>query len=101
MPSYKPSNWLKIHKDAGSNLKKLKKLVIGKNVRIIGKNAFAGNKKLNYVKIKSANIKRIYKGAFTRKGGKKIKFVVPKKMVKKYKRLLKKGGVKKFTVVAA
>ena len=92
---------VKIHKDAVSNLKKLKKLVIGKNVRIIGKNAFAGNKKLNYVKIKSANIMRIYKGAFTRKGGKKIKFVVPKKMVKKYKRLLKKSGVKKFTVVAA
>lgn len=80
------------------NNKNIKKVIIGKNVKTIGKKAFYGNKKLKKVIIKSTKLKKIGKKAFFRKGGKKIVFKVPKKKVKKYKKLLKKAGTKKFSV---
>ena len=72
---------------------------IGKNVRVIDKKAFAKCKKLSKVIIKSKSIKKIGKKAFVRKGNKKITFVVPKGMKKKYANLLKKAKVKNFVVV--
>ena len=70
------------------------------NVVKIGKNVCAGEKKVKKV-ILGKKIKKIAKGAFTRKGNKKIKFVVPKGMKKKFMKMLKKAKVKRFKVVVA
>ena len=72
--------------------KKLKTLVIGKNVKKIGKKAFYNAKKLKSIKIKSKVLKKVGKKAF--KGiNKKAVIRVPKKMIKKYTTLLKKCGL--------
>ena len=42
----------------------LKNVVIGKNIKNIGKKAFYKNKKLGNIKIKSKKVKSIGKGAF-------------------------------------
>ena len=83
---------------AFKNNKKIKKVIIGKNVTAIGKKAFYGNKKLKKVIVKSTKLKKIGKKAFFRKAGKKIVFKVPKKKIKKYKKLLKTAGTKKYIV---
>jgi len=83
---------------AFNKYKKLKNVVIGKNVKTIGKKAFFGCKKLKKVTVKSKVLKKIGKKAFTRKGGKKVTFKVPKKYKKKYKKLLKKAKTNKFKV---
>ena len=70
----------------------LKKVKIGKKtytVTLIAKNAFKGCKKLKKVTIKATKLKSIGKNAF--KGiYKKATFKVPKKQLKKYKKLIKK-----------
>lgn len=77
----------------------LNKVKIGKKtytVTSITKNAFKGCKKLKKVTIKAAKLKSIGKNAF--KGiYKKVTFKVPKKQLKKYKKLIqkKKTGFKK------
>ena len=77
----------------------LNKVKIGKKtytVTSITKNAFKGCKKLKKVTIKAAKLKSIGKNAF--KGiYKKATFKVPKKQLKKYKKLIqkKKTGFKK------
>ena len=77
----------------------LNKVKIGKKtytVTSIAKNAFKGCKKLKKVTIKATKLKRIGKNAF--KGiYKKATFKVPKKQLKKYKKLIqkKKTGFKK------
>lgn len=77
----------------------LNKVKIGKKtytVTSIAKNAFKGCKKLKRVTIKAAKLKSIGKNAF--KGiYKKAAFKVPKKQLKKYKKLIqkKKTGFKK------
>lgn len=78
--------------------KKVTKVTIGKNVKTIGANAFAGNKKLKKVTVKSNVISKIGKKAFFRKGGKKLVIKVPKKLKKKYKKLLKKAKTNKYIV---
>ena len=78
--------------------KKVTKVTIGKNVKTIETNAFAGNKKLKKVVIKSNVISKIGKKAFFRKGGKKLVIKVPKKLKKKYKKLLKKAKTNKYIV---
>lgn len=73
----------------------LKSAVIGKNVQIIGKNAFAGCSKLKKVTIKSTKLKKIGKNAF--KGiNKKAVIRIPKSKNKTYKKLLKKSGLKSY-----
>ncbi|SKA68934.1 hypothetical protein SAMN02745111_01688 [Eubacterium uniforme] len=63
-------------------------------VTSIGKKAFAKCKKLKMVKIKSKRVLKFKKSAL--KGApKKIKFVVDKKLMKKYKKALKKLGLSK------
>ena len=75
--------------------KKLKSVTIGKNVKKIGKEAFYNCKKIKRITIKSANLKSVGKNAI--KGiNKKATIKVPKKQLKKYKRLFKsKTGYKK------
>lgn len=53
-----------IAKGAFIKCKLLKKAVIGKNIKSIGKKAFYKNKKLGNIKIKSKKVKSIGKGAF-------------------------------------
>lgn len=93
--SYKVTS---ISSKAFKNNKNIKKVIIGKNVSTIGKKAFYGNKKLKEVVIKTTKLEKIGKKAFFRKGGKKIVFKVPKKKLKKYKKLLKKARLKKFII---
>ena len=73
--------------------KKLKKVVIGKNVLVIGKRAFEKAKNLRSITIKSVSLKKVGRSAF--KGiHAKAKIKVPAKKLKAYKRLLKKKGQK-------
>jgi len=53
-----------IGKNAFKKCKKLKKAVIGKNIKSIGKKAFYKNKKLEKIVIKSKKLKSIGSGAF-------------------------------------
>lgn len=76
--------------------KKLKKVVIGKNVSSIGKHAFYGSKKLKLIQIKTTKLKakKVGKNAF--KGiHKKAKIIVPAKKQKAYKKILKSAGIGK------
>jgi hypothetical protein len=77
------------------NKKKLKKVVIGKNVKKIGASAFYGCKKLKTIVIKSNVLKSVGKNAI--KGiNKKATIKAPKKKRKAYKKLFKaKTGFKK------
>ncbi len=72
---------------------KLTKLVIGKNVISIGKNAFNGCKKLKTITIKTSALKSVGSKAFT-SVPKTAKISVPKAKKAAYKKLLKKGGYK-------
>lgn len=82
------------------NNKKLKKVVIGKNVKKIGAKAFFGCSNLKKVIIKSKKLKKVGKKAFYRKKGKKITFTIPKKKKKAYKKLLKNAKTNKYKVKA-
>ncbi len=79
---------------AFKNNKKLKKIIIGKNVRKIGKNAFYGCKNIKKMTIKSTILTSVGKNAI--KGiNKKATIKVPKKKFKQYKKLFKsKTGYK-------
>ena len=76
---------------------KLKKVVLGKNVTTIGKQAFMNCKKLTNVQLKGKALKSIKAGAF-KKTSAKLK-VSAKKMSKKEKakllKALKKAGCSK------
>ena len=83
-----------IAKNAFKNNKKLKKIIIGSNIKTIDVNAFSGCKNLKSITIKSKNVKTIGKNAFKGiKSNAKIK--VPASKVKKYKKLLEGKGLKK------
>ncbi len=66
------------------------KVTISKNMKKIGKKAFANCKKLKAVIIKSTGITSIGKQAFY-KTSQKIKVTLGRKVAAKYKKLLKKG----------
>ena len=73
--------------------KKLKKIVIGSNIKTIDENAFSGCKNLKSITIKSQNLKSVGKNAFKGiKSNAKIK--VPSNKLNKYKKLLKGKGIK-------
>ena len=74
--------------------KKMESLTIGKNVRKIGKNAFANCRKLKKVIIKSKKINTIGKNAF-KNINKKATVKVPKAQKKKYAKLLNKAKLSK------
>ena len=77
------------------NSKKLKKVVIGKNIKTIGKNAFYGCTNLKNVTIKTTKltVKTVGSNAFS-KINKKAVIKVPKSKLSAYKKLLKKKGAK-------
>ena len=79
---------------AFKNNKKIKTVVIGSNIKKIGKQAFSGCKKLKTIQILSKSLKKIDKTVF--KGiDKKAAITVPKKKYKAYKNLLKKAKLPK------
>lgn len=74
------------------NLKKLKSVVIGENVKKIGKDAFRGCKKLKKISFLGKKVKEIGSKAF--QGiAKKAKINCPKAKKKAYQKLIKKSGV--------
>lgn len=78
---------------AFQGLKKLTKVTIGENVKIIGKNAFRNCKKLKQLVFIGTKLKKVNKNAF--KGtAKKLKITCPNKKKKAYKNLIKKSGLK-------
>lgn len=83
-----------IGKKAFKGRKKLKSVTIGSNVKVINKKAFAGCKKLKKVVVKSKILKKVKAKAF--KGiNKKASFKVSRAKLKKYKKMIKKGGAPK------
>ncbi|MEE3461021.1 MAG: leucine-rich repeat domain-containing protein [Lachnospiraceae bacterium] len=80
-----------IDQKAFMKCKRLKKAVIGNNVQVIGKSAFFKCRMLKVVQIKSLKIKSVGKYAFA--GTKaKVRVKVPKKRLKKYRKLLRGKG---------
>ena len=90
-----------IGKNAFAGCKKLTSITVkSKQVKTIGKNAFKGCKKLKKITLKTTKLtkKSVGKNAF--KGThKKLVIKVPKKYVKKYKTYFKNKGNKKVRVV--
>ena len=85
-----------IGKDAFKRCGRLKSVVINSEVlKKIGKNAFGDCRKLKKVIIKSKVLSGIGKNAF---GKRRFIIRVPKKKIKKYKKLLRKTGNKKFKI---
>lgn len=84
--------------NAFKNNKKIKTVVVGKNVRTIGKKAFYGCKNLKKITVYSSIIKKVGAKAF--KGiNKKAVIKVPSKKYKAYKKVFKgKGQVKTVTI---
>lgn len=82
------NNVKRIGKNAFSGCSNLKSVTIGAKVKTIDKKAFANCKKLKIIKIKAKNLKFIGKNAF--KGvPKRVKVKMPAKNAKKYKKLLR------------
>ena len=86
-----------IDSNAYKNNKKLKSVIISKNIKTIGKKAFYGCKNLKKVTFKNSMLTTIENKAF-KKTYKKIVFKCPKKKLKKYKKLLKKAGAPKKAI---
>lgn len=85
-----------IEKNAFKNNKNIKQVTIGKNVKIIGKQAFYGCSKIKTLTIKSTKLttKTVGSKAFG-KTPKSMTVKVPKKKFKDYKSMLIKRGVSK------
>lgn len=83
-----------ISPNAFKNNKKIKKVKIGKNIEKIGANTFNGCKNLKTIVIKTTKLtaKKIGAKAFA-KIGKNATIKVPKKALKKYKKILEKKGI--------
>ncbi len=75
--------------------KKLKSVIVGKNVTTIGKSAFENCKNLKKITIKSTKLTKKSIGKNALKGtGKKLVIKVPKKQLKDYKKYFKNKGSK-------
>ena len=83
--------------NAFKNNKKLRKVTINSYIKTIGAKSFYGCKKLTKVVIKSDVLTKIGKKAFATKG-KKIKFTISSDNKKAYKKLIRKSGLKKFSI---
>ena len=76
----------------------MKRLVIGKNVKTIGKRAFYGCRNLKTVVFSGKQVKKIQKGAFLKiKANASVK--VPKAVKKKYRKLLNKKVISQKAVI--
>lgn len=80
----------KIGKRAFEKNRKLKKVVIGKNVKYIENRAFANDRNLSVVRFKGDKLTKVGKKV-TRHLASQVKIFVPKEKYAKYKRLIKKG----------
>ncbi|MCR5418115.1 MAG: leucine-rich repeat protein [Lachnospiraceae bacterium] len=80
----------RIGKNAFKKQKKLTCVVIGKDVKSIGANAFSGCKSLKDVVIRGKSLKKVGKGAFSKTKGKTV--TGPKAKKNAYLRLLKQAG---------
>lgn len=80
----------KIDNRAFEKNKKLKKVVIGKNITTIGNRVFANDRKLSVIRVKAVKLKKVGKKA-TRHLSPNTKIYVPKASYYKYKRLILKG----------
>ena len=78
---------------AFKNQKKTKSIVIGKNVKTIGTQAFAGDSKVKKIKVKSTVLSKVGSKAFTGIDKKAI-IKVPAKQLKSYKKMMKNKGQK-------
>ena len=87
-------NITEIGQNAFSNNKKLKKISIGKNIKLIEKSAFAGVSKLSSIVITPGSLKTIRKGAFDTVPSKTvIKVKASKSKYKKVKKLINAAGI--------
>lgn len=68
--------------------KKLEKIILGKNVAVIEKQAFAGCRNLKSIQLKGKALKTIRNGAFQKTASRMV--VSAKKLSRKQKLLLKK-----------
>ena len=87
-------NVKKIGRSAFENCKNLTKVTVnGSKLQTISKNAFKGDKKLKNISLKKVkSLKKVEKAAF--KGiSKKVTVKVPKNKKKAYSKLLAKGGI--------
>ncbi len=73
--------------------KKLQSVTVGKNIRMIGKQAFRGCGKLKYIQIKSLVLKEVGKSAFKGIRGNAV-IKVPAKKRSLYQKKLKNRGQK-------
>lgn len=74
--------------------KKVKKLTVGENVRVIGKKAFYGCKNLKSITINTFNLKSKTVGAAAFKGlNAKVVVTVPENRLKAYKKIFKAKGL--------
>lgn len=78
--------------------KKLKTVVIDRNVKKIGAKAFYGCKRLKKITVRSSNIRSIGKKAFTSINGSAV-IRVPSKKLAAYKKLLKKAKISSKLVI--
>ncbi len=86
--------------NAFKNNKKLKKVVIGKNVTKIGKKAFYGCSKLKKITVKTTKLTKKNVGRQAFKGiHKKAAFKVPKKKISSYRKIFRARGAAKTTKV--
>ena len=83
-----------IEKSAFASAKKLSKVVIGKNVTMIGKDAFKDCKNLKTIQVKSAVLKSVGANALKNINA-KAKIKVPTAKKKVYTKLFKNKGQKK------
>ena len=82
--------------NAFKNNKKLKKVVIGKNVTKIGKKAFYGCSKLKKITVKTTKLTKKNVGSQAFKGiHKKATFKVPKKKISSYRKVFRARGAAK------
>ena len=80
-----------IGNNAFKNRKKVKTVVIGKNVQRIGKKAFAGCRNLRKITVKSRMVRMVGKKAFQSISGRAV-IKVPKQSLKRYQKLFRNKG---------
>lgn len=79
-------------------MKSLKKVTIGSNVERIGNRAFYGDKKLEYIKVTTKRLKKIYNKAFKDIYQKAV-IDVPSSKVRYYEKLFKNKGLSKYVKI--
>lgn len=80
-----------IGNNAFKNRKKVKTVVIGKNMQRIGKKAFAGCRNLRKITVKSRMVRMVGKKAFQSISGRAV-IKVPKQSLKRYQKLFRNKG---------